>query len=237
MTTFALIHGGGCSAWYWHLLEDELRRRGHTTVAVDLPIEDPDAGLGDYADTVAEAVRRAAPKAGGEGTGESTGRLAVVAHSWGGFVGPLVCDRAGADLLVMLAAMVPVPGEAPGDWWANTGFGDKDIDDEVALFMHDVPPELAAEASRHNRAHADKALVEPWPLERWPDVPTRFLLCRDDRWFPAPFMREMARARLGVTADEIDGSHSVMLSRPAALADRLEAYDREAAEDARTGRS
>jgi hypothetical protein len=34
----------------------------------------------------------------------------------------------------------------------------------------------------------------------------------------------MARARLGVEADEIDGSHSVMLSRPRELADRLESY-------------
>ncbi|WP_049576554.1 alpha/beta fold hydrolase [Nonomuraea sp. SBT364] len=216
MTTFALIHGGGGCAWHWHLLEDELRRRGHRTVAVDLPIEDPEAGLGDYADAVAGAI------------GERAGRLVVVAHSWGGFVGPLVCDRVEADLLVMLAAMVPVPGEPPSDWWGNTGFGDKDIDDEVALFMHDVPPGLAAEVSRRGRGHAEKALAEPWPLERWPDVPTRFLLCRDDRWFPPEFMRATARARLGVTADEIDGSHSVMLSRPAALADRLEAYDRDA---------
>ncbi|WP_336207879.1 alpha/beta fold hydrolase [Nonomuraea sp. LPB2021202275-12-8] len=55
-------------------------------------------------------------------------------------------------------------------------------------------------------------------------MPTRFLLCRDDRWFPAGFMREMVRERLGVEPDEIDGSHSVMLSRARELADRLESY-------------
>jgi hypothetical protein len=38
-------------------------------------------------------------------------------------------------------------------------------------------------------------------------VPTRFLLCGDDRFFPAEFMRGVARDRLGITADEIDGSH------------------------------
>ncbi|MFI6391581.1 alpha/beta fold hydrolase [Nonomuraea sp. NPDC050547] len=71
-----------------------------------------------------------------------------------------------------------------------------------------------------------------WPLSHggaggraaWPDVPTRFLLCREDRWFEAAFMRRMARERLGVVPDEMDGGHSPMLSRPKDLADRLESY-------------
>ncbi len=57
--------------------------------------------------------------------------------------------------------MVPVHGEPPADWWDNTGFGMKDIDDAVALFMHDVPAALAAEESRRGREHTEKALVEP----------------------------------------------------------------------------
>ena len=31
MTTFALIHGAGDVGWYWHLVEAELRARGHDT--------------------------------------------------------------------------------------------------------------------------------------------------------------------------------------------------------------
>ena len=31
MATFALIHGGGDVGWYWHLVERELRQRGHDT--------------------------------------------------------------------------------------------------------------------------------------------------------------------------------------------------------------
>lgn len=45
MATFALIHGAGDVGWYWHLVEEELRRRGHHTVAPDLPCEDDSAGL------------------------------------------------------------------------------------------------------------------------------------------------------------------------------------------------
>jgi pimeloyl-ACP methyl ester carboxylesterase len=67
----------------------------------------------------------------------------------------------------------------------------------------------------------------PWPLRAWPKVPTRFLLCRDDRFFPAPFLRRVVRDRLGITPDEIDGSHCVALSRPNELADRLEACQAE----------
>jgi len=26
------------------------------------------------------------------------------------------------NLLVMLTAMIPSPGESPGDWWTNTGY-------------------------------------------------------------------------------------------------------------------
>lgn len=65
---------------------------------------------------------------------------------------------------------------------------------------------------------------EPVPLDAWPDVPTRVLLCRDDRLFPAAFVRRVAQERLGITPDEMDGGHTPALSRPKALADRLEAY-------------
>jgi pimeloyl-ACP methyl ester carboxylesterase len=57
-----------------------------------------------------------------------------------------------------------------------------------------------------------------------PDVPTRILICRDDRLFPPGFLRRVARERLGITPDEIDGGHTPALSRPHELADRLEAY-------------
>ena len=56
MATFALIHGGGDVGWYWHLVERELRQRGHDTVAPGLPYEDDAAGLPDYADVVIDAI-------------------------------------------------------------------------------------------------------------------------------------------------------------------------------------
>ena len=67
-------------------------------------------------------------------------------------------------------------------------------------------------------------MAEPWPLDAWPDVPTHFLLLRDDRFFPPDFMRPLVHERLGIEPDELDGGHMVMLSRPRALAERLAAY-------------
>jgi len=67
-------------------------------------------------------------------------------------------------------------------------------------------------------------MLEPWPLDAWPDVPTRYLLCRDDRMFPAEWTRRVVRERLGISPDEIDGGHCPFLSRPKELAERLAAY-------------
>ena len=97
MATFVLIHGAGDVGWYWHLVEAELRARGHHSISPDLPCDDVSAGLPEYAD-------------------------------------------------------------------------------------------------------------------------------RDDRLFPLGFLRRVARNRLGITPDEIDGGHCVALSRPSELADRLQAY-------------
>jgi hypothetical protein len=45
---------------------------------------------------------------------------------------------------------------------------------------------------------------EPSPLKRWPDVPTRVLMCRDDRLFPVDWLRRVITERLRITPDEID---------------------------------
>ena len=55
-------------------------------------------------------------------------------------------------------------------------------------------------------------------------MPTRVIAGRDDRLFPLEFQRRVAKERLGLDVDAIDGGHMVALSHPAALADRLEAY-------------
>ncbi|SFW50051.1 alpha/beta fold hydrolase [Amycolatopsis australiensis] len=211
MTTFALIHGGGGSGWDFHLLVPELAARGHDAVAPDLPITDPAAGLDSFAETVLDAL------------GDRTD-VAVVGHSYGGFTAPLVAAKVRARLLVYLAGMIPAPGEPPGQWWGNTGFASPAGLNDLETYFNDVPPELARECQARGREQASREGGEPWPLPAHPDVPTRVLLCRDDRFFTRDFQRRVARERLGLEPDEIDGSHCVALSRPAELADRLISY-------------
>src|ERR1051325_11248788 len=50
VATIALVHGGGGSAWDWHLVEPALRELGHESVAVDLPCDDQTAGWSEYVD-------------------------------------------------------------------------------------------------------------------------------------------------------------------------------------------
>src|SRR5262245_31894564 len=214
MAAFVFVHGAGDAGWYWHRVAGGLRERGFGTVAPYLPCDDDSAGLGEYADTVVSAV------------GDRTD-LIVVAQSAGGFTAPLVCDRVAVELLILVAPMIPAPGEAPDRYWADTRYYEEErerYDDAIALFYQDVPPELAAEALSRSRTQSEARMGEPWPLNAWPDVPTRVLICRDDRLFPAGFLRRVARERLGITPDEIDGGHTPALSRPHELAARLDAY-------------
>ena len=69
--------------------------------------------------------------------------------------------------------------------------------------------------------------AEPWPLERWPEVPTVVLAARGDRLFPLAFQGRVARERLGIDLDEVPGGHLVALSRPVELVDKLEALARQ----------
>jgi pimeloyl-ACP methyl ester carboxylesterase len=201
--TYVLIHGGGSSAWDWHLVSPLLHAGGHRTVAVDLPIDEPDAGWADYVAAVTEAV------------GADLRPLVVVGHSLGGFTAPLVAERLDAELIVLLAGMIPAPGEVFSDWWEKSGYVPSGADD---VFYRDVEPALAAQAEAHGREEVSAALREPWPLTAWPSIPTRYALFRDDRMFTPDFARRHALERLGLVADELPGGHYALISRPDAVA-------------------
>lgn len=236
MATYALIPGGGGDPWEWHRLVLELDRRGHDAIAVRLPSEDDAAGWSAYADAVVESIGH-------------RGEVIVVAESMGGFTAPIVCTRRRVDLLVLLNAMIPVPGETFNAWWSNTasgparrayqasiGLSPDEGDDDAVVYYHDLPADLKAEAQ--DRTWQDQSMTpldEPWPLRAWPDVPTRVLAGRHDRMFPLEFQRRIARKRLGLEVDEIDGGHMVALSNPGVLADRLEEYGLDTRADGRAG--
>jgi hypothetical protein len=95
------------------------------------------------------------------------------------------------------------------------------VDGEVAIFYPDVRPNIAADALAHSRRQSDAVGRGPWPLDPQPDGPTRYLLCPNDRTFPADWLRLVVQ-RLGFEPGEIDRGRGPALSCPRELAVRLE---------------
>jgi pimeloyl-ACP methyl ester carboxylesterase len=235
MATYALVPGGGGDPWEWHRLVPELEARGHEALPIRLPAEDDTAGWAEYADAVVDSLgdRR---------------DIVVVAESMGGFTAPMVCTRRPVDLLVLLNAMIPLPGETFNAWWSNTdsasarreyhasiGLAPTETDDDAVTYYHDLPAVLRTEAlARTWQDQSMTPLDEPWPLAAWPDTPTRVLAGRHDRMLPLDLQRRIAGERLGLEVDEIDGGHMVAMSHPTELADRLEAYRLESQRERRS---
>jgi pimeloyl-ACP methyl ester carboxylesterase len=223
--TFVLIPGAGIDPGAWRWTIAELQARGHRGVAPRLPLDDPDAGPSAHAGAVVEAVR------------QLDGPLVVVGQSLGAFAASLVAARIDVALLMLIAPMIPAPAETAGDWWAAVKH-----DEAIApliqrlgrmstwgpeamaeVFLHDVPAGIASAAEQFVGAPGPGMFREPWPLNAWPEVPTRVLAPREDRLFPLAFQRRIARERLGLPVEEMPGGHVPMLARPGGLADRLAA--------------
>ena len=225
MTTFVLVHGASSDHHYWSRVAPLLTVAGHTVVTPDLPVADETAGFTEYVDAVLTAVGERAP-------------VVLVGQSMGAFTVPLVAARVPTTLLVLLAPMIPAPRETLGEWWAATGHRgaveanarelgldparlDPTVDVRT-VFFHDLPAHLVAELEAAGApAQAGAIFGMPYPLTRWPDVPTRVVAARDDRMFPLPFVRRLAAERLGVETEVVPGGHLVALGHPQEVATTL----------------
>src|SRR5690349_19256789 len=102
MSVFGLVHGAWHGAWAWDALAPELEVRGHRAVAVELPSDDPDAGLADYARAIVQAL-------------DDAEDAVLVGHSLAGLCVPLVPDLLPVSRIVLIAALIPRPGQSLGD--------------------------------------------------------------------------------------------------------------------------
>ena len=180
-------------------------------IAIELPADDDSADLGTYADIVIDAV---------SGVSDA---VVLVAQSMGAFTAPMVAARMPVASIVLVNPMVPTAGESAGQWWAATGHDQVVHDfDPVEDFFHDVPDAVREEAFRLGEPRqSDTPFEQPWPLDRWPDVPTRVIQGSDDRLFPLEFQRQVVRSRLGLELEVMPGGHLMALSRPEELAARI----------------
>ncbi len=220
MTDFVLVPGaGGIATPYWRFVSAQLKRAGHRALPVDLPGSDPDSGLPEYVALVVSAV-------------EASAEPIVVAQSLGGFSAVMACDRSQARGLVFVNAMVPAPGETPGQWWEATGAQDARITaakaggytvefDVATYFLHDLGAEDAASVLANPGDEADIAFGQPCEFTKWPDVPTAAVIGRDDRLFPVEFQRRVLRERIGIGATVVPGGHLLALANPDGLVNVL----------------
>ena len=223
MTTFGLVHGAYHGGACWDLLGRELTARGHEAIAMDLPCDDPDAGIEAYASAVLDALS------------DAPDDVVVVGHSMGGLTIPIVAARRPVARLVFLAALVPEPGKNLGDVLrpgdinpemttagVDNGNGTASMPADAArrLFYEDCAPDLVEWAVSELRPQGWKASGDPLPLSTWPDVPCTYIACTDDRTLTIGYQRELAKAH-GMDLIEIPGSHSPFVARPAELAEIL----------------
>src|SRR5688572_17666404 len=176
MSVFCLIHGSTQSPAGWRLLISELTRCQRDSFTVDLPVDEPDAGLIRYADLIAAQIRAA---------GQDD--VIAVAHSVSGIFLPLLPERCSVRRLVFLAAVVPERGMSVFDQFAadpgmmNPAWvGKSPADDSVAreFLFHDCAPDVAAWALTTRRLLVARgALAEKCSLTAWPNVPMSSILC------------------------------------------------------------
>jgi pimeloyl-ACP methyl ester carboxylesterase len=217
--SFVLVPGAGGMAWYWHRVLPLLRRAQREAIAVDLPGDDENLGLRDYAEIVCRAI------------GDRQD-VVLVAHSLGGFTAPLVCARKSVRGLILVNAMIPKPGETAGEWWGNTGAEEARMSaaraggysaefDLATYFLHDVPEAVLRQGPSDQRRQAESIFAQPCRFDRWPSIPIHVIASADDRFFPPEFQKRVARDRLKVDPEVLPGGHLVALSNPQGLADQL----------------
>ena len=223
MTNYLLLHGAASTGWIWHRVEAGLREHGHHVAAPDLPCADPAAGLEAYSQTALDAARVFGSEP-----------VVVVAQSLAGMIAPVVATRRPVSRIVLVAAMIPVPGESANGWAAATGQPQaqeallarlgiplEDRFDPELIFVHDLDPVLKAESARHVPEQQVTPTMDPCPIAEWPAVPTHVIAATDDRFFPLEFMQRQARERLGIEPDTIPGGHLAVLSHGPHLVEKL----------------
>lgn len=240
MAVFALVHGGAHGGWCWEEVVPRLEARGHEVVAPDLPFGDDDGVLA-WTDAVVDALGDRA--SGGH-------EVVVVGHSLGGLGVPVIGERVGASHLVFVGAMVPVPGRSYADVLADEpdallidGVGDavrgdasafRDLADDAEAdgglswdfarshFYSDLDEDVARRAWQRIRPQGFAMFVELCPLERWPDIPSTYVVMSEDRSVNPVWSRRIATTRLGATLAELPGGHSPFYGRPDELVDVLD---------------
>jgi pimeloyl-ACP methyl ester carboxylesterase len=215
-----LVHGGFADGSGWEGVYRILKGAG-CTVAV---VQNPTISLED---DVAVTKRTIAAQ---------DGPVVLVGHSYGG----AVVTEAGTDPnvagLVYIAAFAPDAGESVNSLIADPppgapvppilppqdGFLFLDKEKFPASFAADVEPEHAAFMADSQVPWGVGALAGEISEPAWKSRPSWYLVATADRMIPPDAQRFMS-SRAGSTVVEAEGSHAIYVSKPAPVADLIQA--------------
>ncbi|HZS30637.1 MAG TPA: alpha/beta hydrolase [Gaiellaceae bacterium] len=200
MASFSLVHGAWGLGLQWDLVRAELEARGHLVHTPDLPCEDVEAGVEEYAAAVPACD-------------------VVVGHSLGGLTIPYVDARTR----VFLCALVGDTGS--WDEIFVEGFAAGRERDELGRSYYPDPAVAAAEMQYPaEQAHLAELLRRQAPYGPDPRAVEHaaYVVCSEDAVIRPAWQRHLARAVLGVEPIELAAGHMPMLERPRELAELLD---------------
>jgi pimeloyl-ACP methyl ester carboxylesterase len=217
--TVVLVHGGFVDGSGWQDVYRLLEADGYKVKVV----QNPTLSLeGD-----AEAARRIIDA--------QEEPVILVGHSYGGAVITEAGNDPNVAALVYIAAFAPDSGESVNTLIADPppgapvppilppqdGFLYLDRDKFHESFAGDVPADVAEFMADSQVPWGVDALAGTISEAAWRSKPSWYLVASDDRMIPPPAQRSMAE-RAGATVSEVEASHSLFLSQPAAVAEIIE---------------
>ena len=222
--TIVLVHGAFADASGFGGVIRELKRDGHTVVAIPNPLR----GLASDAESIATRVRAI------------DGPVVLVGHSYAGApMGQAAAELSNVRALVFLAAIGLDVGESvagvqapfPPPLVVNTSYlteydapgaaGGPELyiqrDEFHETFCADAPADVADVMAVTQRPVAGAALQEQATAAGWKTIPSWYLISEQDNGIAPEAQRFMAE-RMNATTETINGSHAAFIAQPRKVA-------------------
>lgn len=237
--TFVLIHGTWHGGWAWQDVIRHLSRKGHDAHAPTLAGHGPDAtrwGI-THQDCVGSVVERIQQ--------HNLEGVVVVGHSFGGTIAQKVAEEVPDRIarMVFLDALILKDNERVFDVLPNIfldSLTPKNGNDRAPTtngifptppwetwrdnFIQDARESLARSTWHQLSPEPSQVNFDNVSLKRFYSltVPKSFIFCRQDKAMPPGYFHPGMSSRLGTfKLLEMEGSHEVMFTRPAELAEKI----------------